>query len=87
MPESPDNSGMETTKRHEPLRPVPGIVLHDFRIGDRVRVLISGRTGTLVRRLRHSWVVRWDEPVFGVAEGRISTVNIEPETTKGAGDA
>lgn len=68
------------TPRRPPRNPVPGIVFHDLRVGDRVRVTISGRTGTIVRRLdRHNgFRVRWDEPVFGVIEGRVAWSNLEP---------
>jgi hypothetical protein len=53
--------------------------LVDLRPGERVVVEQSGRTGTLVRRCtprRDGWIVRWDEPMFGVAEGRVATQNL-----------
>ncbi len=47
--------------------------------GDRVRVTISGRTGVVVKRnyKRTGWLIRWDEPVFGVTEGRVVGANLE----------
>jgi len=54
--------------------------LRDLKPGDRVRVLQSGRTGVLIARrkpARDGWNVRWDEPVFGVEVGRVSTASID----------
>lgn len=56
--------------------------LANLRAGERVIVPISGRTGTLVKRCapaHDGWIVRWDEPVFGVEQGRVATVNLERE--------
>lgn len=66
--------------RREPTNPVPGRTFHDLRVGDRVRVTISGRTGEIVgpHRYHVGWRVRWDEPVFGVTEGNVSWPNLEP---------
>lgn len=67
--------------RRAPITPVPGVTLHDFRVGDRIIVPISGRTGTIDRRCkqpRDGWIVRWDEPVFGVTEGRVAIPNMAP---------
>lgn len=53
--------------------------LRDLTIGDRVVVEISGRTGTLARRCtnrRDGWIVKWDDPVFAVTEGRVATSNL-----------
>lgn len=64
----------------QPLGP-QGPTFHDFKPGDPVRVPISGRTGTIVKRCatrRDGWVVRWDEPLFGVTEGRVAWSNLEP---------
>lgn len=52
----------------------------DWRPGDHVKVTISGRTGTLVSRCkvaRDGWIVKWDEPMFGVESGRVSIPNLE----------
>lgn len=68
-------------QRNAPITPVPGVTFHDVRPGDRVRVSISGRTGTIVKRCAHKrdgWIVKWDEPVFGVTEGRVAWANLEP---------
>ena len=57
--------------------------LADLKVGDRVRVIGSGRTGTLERRRkpeRDGWDVRWDEPMFGVEVGRVATANLERES-------
>ena len=54
--------------------------LRDLKPGDRVRVTISGRTGTVERKDKnphHGWHVRWDEPVFGVEVGIVRTANLE----------
>ncbi len=47
--------------------------------GSRVIVPQTGRTGTIVRRLAHhsGWLVRWDDPKFGVIEGRVATAHLE----------
>lgn len=75
---------MKNFSRRPPITSPDGsVTLHDFRVGDRVRVPISGRTGVIVSRRRPSrdgWNVRWDEPVYGVTEGRVSTSNMEPES-------
>jgi hypothetical protein len=64
-------------------QPFPGgPKLFHFKVGDRVRVTLSGRTGTVVEKCRfknHGWMVKWDEPVFGVEKGRVTTANLEPE--------
>lgn len=63
------------SERHERLR-----ALADLKPGDRVRVVLSGRTGTLVSRRmprRDGWNVRWDQPMFGVEVGRVATANLE----------
>jgi antirestriction protein ArdC len=53
--------------------------LRDLAIGERVRVTISGRTGTVAsEHRRHSgFKVRWDEPMFGVEEAYVSAANLE----------
>ena len=56
--------------------------LKSLRVGDRVVVTRSGRTGSLLRRCkpeRDGWVVLWDAPVYGVTEGRVATTNLERE--------
>jgi len=61
---------------------LPDFTHKHFKIGDRVRVEISGRTGTIVSRRRperDGWNVRWDDPKFGVEVGRVATVNLEYE--------
>lgn len=61
--------------------------LRDLRVGERVRVLGSGRTGTLVSRRspkRDGWNVRWDEPLFGVEVGRVATSNLERDPAAAA---
>lgn len=68
-------------KRKPPTNPVPGVTFYDLRPGDRVIVPLSGRTGVIARRCAHKrdgWVVTWDEPVFGVTEGRVAWANLEP---------
>lgn len=65
---------------HQPLGPT-GPTFHDFRDGDRVVVTGSGRTGVIARRCAHKrdgWIVRWDEPAFGVVEGRVAWTNLAP---------
>jgi protein involved in polysaccharide export with SLBB domain len=67
--------------RKPPVSPVPGVTFYDLRPGDRVRVTISGVTGVIDRRCknrRDGWIVRWDEPRFGVTEGRVAWPNLEP---------
>lgn len=64
----------------QPLGP-KGPTFHDLHEGDRVRVPLSGRTGTIVKRCtprRDGWIVRWDEPLFGVEQGRVAWSNLEP---------
>lgn len=53
---------------------------YELRLGDRVRVRISGVTGTLVKKGTRNmgWKVRWDEPRFGVTEGYMRPVDLEP---------
>lgn len=70
-------------RRREPQQPLgpKGPTFHDFRDGDRVIVPRTGRTGSIVRRCTHKrdgWVVRWDNPVFGVEEGRVAWTNLAP---------
>lgn len=52
-----------------------------LRVGSRVRVIISGRTGTIVGpKIRHNgWLVEWDEPMFGVERGRVLDSQIDVE--------
>lgn len=54
-------------------------VSDQIRVGSRVRVVISGRTGEVVAKGHpHSgWKIRWDNPQFGVTEGWVRTANIE----------
>jgi hypothetical protein len=71
------------TPRKQPVQPLGerGPTFYDLRPGDRVQVTGSGRTGTIVRRCTHKrdgWLVRWDEPVFGVEEGRVAWANLAP---------
>jgi len=63
----------------QPLGPA-GPTFHDLRVGDRVRVTMSGRTGTIVKDNRkHAGVlVRWDEPMYGATESRVRLPNLEP---------
>jgi hypothetical protein len=56
-----------------------------WKVGDRVRVHQSGRTGTVVRAAAtfreqmHRYVrVAWDEPVFGVEASNVSPTILEP---------
>jgi len=70
--------------RKAPLSPLgpTGPTFYDLRPGDRVEVVGSGRIGTLISRkkvARDGWLVRWDEPVFGVTEGRVSWSNLKPK--------
>ena len=67
-------------KRKPPTSPVPGVTFHDLRVGDRVRVPLSGRTGTIIGpHVRHNgFLVAWDEPMFGVTSGRVRHSNLEP---------
>jgi hypothetical protein len=60
---------------------LPDFTNKDFKVGDRVRVELSGRTGELVKRGQphNGWKVKWDEPKFGVTEGWVRTVNLEKE--------
>ena len=53
--------------------------MRDLKPGERVWVPGSGRTGTTVKKLgRHNgWLVRWDEPKFGVTEGRVQVALLE----------
>lgn len=46
----------------------------DLKVGERVVVTGTGRTGTVVGGARrHAGVlVHWDEPMFGVEEGRVT---------------
>jgi hypothetical protein len=56
--------------------------LADLQVGERVIVIQTGRTGTLVSRrqpARDGWNVRWDTPMFGVEVGRVPTANIDRE--------
>ena len=56
--------------------------LRSLKVGDRVRVPISGRTGVLVSRRKPAqdgWNVQWDEPLYGVEVGRVATANLERE--------
>jgi len=55
--------------------------MRDLQIGERVRVRISGRTGTVVDGYqRHNgYMIEWDEPMFGVTRGRVNTHNLERE--------
>lgn len=50
-----------------------------FKVGDRVMVEISNRTGTVVAgpKKHAGWKVRWDEPVFGVTESWVRTVHMK----------
>ena len=66
--------------RFEPYTPVPGRTFHDIRIGDRVVVEQSGRTGVVVSKQRYhvGRKVRWDEPVFGVVECWVSEEELRP---------
>lgn len=50
-----------------------------WNVGDRVVVPGSGRTGRLVGELqRHNgFLVEWDEPVFGVEQGRVAVSLLE----------
>ncbi len=70
------------TARKPPVVPFSGgPTLHDLRVGDKVRVTLSGRTGTVLSRCkqkRDGWVVSWDEPVFGRTQGRVAWANLEP---------
>lgn len=66
----------------QPLGP-KGPTFHDFHIGDRVVVPMSGRTGVIVKRCaskRDGWIVAWDAPMFGVTQGRVAWANLAPET-------
>jgi hypothetical protein len=68
-------------KRKSPVQPFRGgPVFHDFRIGDRVKVTMSGRTGEIISGpRRHSgWEVRWDEPVYGCIESWVAWPLMEP---------
>ncbi len=74
----------EWTPKYKARRPAitmpGGTVIHDFRVGDRVRVRISGRTGEIIKKnIRHNgWKVRWDEPVFGCTESDVLPPSLEP---------
>jgi len=70
-------------KRKPPEQPFgsKGPTFHDLRPGDRVRVVGTERTGVVVSRCkprRDGWIVRWDEPLFGVEQGRVAWANLEP---------
>lgn len=51
-----------------------------LKVGDKIRIPLSGRTGTIVDKgKKHTgWRIRWDEPVFGVTESRINPSSMEP---------
>jgi hypothetical protein len=54
----------------------------NYKVGDRVRVTQTGRTGTIVSRrkpARDGWNVRWDNPMYGVEVGRVATLSLERE--------
>jgi hypothetical protein len=55
--------------------------MRGLKVGDRVRVRLSGRTGTVIRRnVRHNgWRILWDEPVFGVTAGDVLPHNLDFE--------
>jgi hypothetical protein len=50
-----------------------------WKVGDRVIVPLSGRTGVLGKRLgkHNGWVVKWDNPMFGVEQGSCLPGNLE----------
>lgn len=50
-----------------------------WKVGNRVRVTISGRTGTIVElhRRHNGFMVKWDEPIFGVEQGRVTADKLE----------
>ena len=52
-----------------------------LKVGDRVRVTVSGVTGVLVKKgyKNVGWLVRWDEPKFGATQGWVRAVNLEKE--------
>lgn len=52
-----------------------------LKVGDRVRVTVSGWTGTIVgAKVRHTgWKVRWDAPQFGATESRVLPSQLEKE--------
>ena len=51
----------------------------NFKVGDRIRVIGTGRTGTIEARMhKHTgWRVRWDDPMFGVETGNVRSVHME----------
>lgn len=53
----------------------------DLKVGDRVRVTVSGWTGTIVgAKICHSgWKVQWDAPRFGATESRVLPSQLEKE--------
>lgn len=60
---------------------LPDFTDKKFKVGDRILIEASGRTGEIVKRghPHQGWKVRWDEPMFGVTEGWVRTVHMEHE--------
>jgi hypothetical protein len=55
--------------------------MRNLKVGERVVVPGSGRTGVVVAgpQRHNGWKVRWDEPMFGVTEGWVATANLDRE--------
>jgi len=51
----------------------------ELKIGVRVVVPLSGRTGVIVGlNKRHcGWLIEWDEPKFGVTRGRVPASSLD----------
>jgi len=51
----------------------------DLKVGERVIVVGTGRTGTVSRLpIRHAGpMIKWDEPMFGCTEGRVMVSLLE----------
>jgi len=64
---------------------IPDFTHKQFKVGDRIRVEMSGRTGVIIKRghAHNGWKVKWDHPVFGVIEGWVRTIHMEHDDERG----
>jgi deoxycytidylate deaminase len=51
----------------------------NLEVGARIRVIGTGRTGTIEARghKHNGWKVRWDDVMFGVESGWVRSVHME----------